>query len=110
MMPDWALGMPNLPGIEELAGREDTEQEFRPVMRFVLCVLLFVCVGGFLVTSGILPIISVGDAAKARSLALAHSLPVLVAVAAPRRWSSAGSGCSRLVSARVGLRWAVSRA
>lgn len=84
--------MPNLPGIEELAGREDTEQEFRPVMRFVLCVLLFVCVGGFLVTSGILPIISVGDAAKARSLALAHSLPVLVAVAAPAALVIGGLG------------------
>ena len=61
-------------------------------MRFVLCILLLVCVGGFLVTSGIMPIVSVGDAAKVRSLALSHSLPVLIAVAAPALLVIAGLG------------------
>jgi hypothetical protein len=62
---------------------EETGQEFSRLMRFVLGILFLVCVGGFLVTSGIMPIVSAGDAAKVRNLALSHSLPVLIAVAAP---------------------------
>ena len=61
-------------------------------MRIMLCVLLVVCVGGFLVTSGIVPIVTAGEVAKARSLALSHSLPVLIAVAAPAVLVIAGLG------------------
>jgi hypothetical protein len=66
-------------------------------MRLVLCVLFVVCVGGFLVTSGILPIADLGEVSKARSLALSHSLPVLVAVAAPAAVVVAGLGLQSAV-------------
>lgn len=66
-------------------------------MRIVLFGLLVVCVGGFLVTSGIVPIVSVGNPASVRSMALSHSLPVLIAVAAPSIAVIAGLGLQSTV-------------
>ena len=50
-------------------------------MRFWLAVMLIVCVSGFVVTSGTLSVQS--GVMTLNTTALSHSIPVLVALAAP---------------------------